>query len=71
MAYPSSLDNFTRRSDGQTIYGAHVNELQAAIEAIEAELGLSPSGSDPTVAQRLAAITAALAAPLTLDGGTA
>ena len=46
MAYPSSLDNFTRRSDGQTIYGAHVNELQAAIEAIEAELGLSPSGSD-------------------------
>lgn len=54
MAYPSTLDNFTAHSDGQTIYGAHVNELQTAIESMQAEIGTDPSGTYASLGARLA-----------------
>lgn len=39
--YPSSLDSYVTRSAGDTIQESHVNDVQDAIEAIEAKLRLS------------------------------
>jgi hypothetical protein len=64
--YPGSLDSFdTIASDkktsdsvgGRTHRQMH-NDLGDAIEAVQAELGTNPSGSDATVAARLSAIEA-------------
>lgn len=43
MSYPTSLDNLTEQQDGETILAADVNELQTAIEAIEAKVGVDSS----------------------------
>lgn len=52
--YPGGIDNFTRRVDNQdTILANDVNELQEAIENIEAELGTDPAGSFDDVKSRL------------------
>ncbi len=64
--YPTSADSFdTIASDKKTsdavggrTHRAMHNDLGDAIEAIEAELGVNPSGSDATVVARLAAIEA-------------
>ena len=52
--YPTSLDNFTGKTDNVDNYmAADVNELQAAISAIEEELGLDPAGSVTDLVTRL------------------
>lgn len=37
--YPTGIDSFTRRAQGETIQSSHVNELQEAVENIETRLG--------------------------------
>jgi hypothetical protein len=55
--YPEGLDSFTRKIDNQdTILANDVNELQEAVENVEAELGTDPAGSYTDVAERLDAI---------------
>ena len=57
MAYPTSLDNLNASKTNDTLalndHATHHNALATAINAIEAELGLSPSGSAATVAALL------------------
>lgn len=75
MAYPTSLDNLpTNRVDGldagddtpgSTNVGTHAadhNSANGAINAIEAELGLEPSGASATVRARLDALDTTVAA---------
>ena len=46
MAYPDTLDNFApHRWPGHVIHADHVNELQLAVEAMQAEIGTNPSDS--------------------------
>lgn len=53
-AYPASLDAFsTSHASGQTITAATVNDLADAINKIEAELGIAPSGGYATLLARL------------------
>lgn len=76
--YPAGLDSFDtidagkKTSDavgGRTHRDMH-NDLGDAIEAVQAELGTNPSGSDATVAARLTAIEAVTfpAAPSSITG---
>lgn len=55
--YPAALDHFTRHTDavGEKVRAAHVNELQAAVEAIQGTLGVNPQGVAPTVAEQVRA----------------
>lgn len=59
MAYPNSHDNLaTNKTDATTAstdHPGHHNSLASAINAIETELGLTPKGSEASVAARLAA----------------
>lgn len=65
MAYPSSLDNLKDDFDGSDQSdvvdhaGMH-NEERVAINAIQAELGVSPSGAAATVADLLRSLEAGL-----------
>lgn len=53
--YPGSLDSFsTTHVASQTITSAEANNISDAINKIEAELGVDPSGSYSTVALRFA-----------------
>lgn len=68
--YPGGLDSFSNPGSNDPLNSpshsaAHTN-VYDALEAIEAELGTNPSGSDATVAARLSAIEAGtnLASPL-------
>jgi len=55
MAYPGSLDSFATKTDGVDLYlAAHMNAVQAAIVAVEAELGTDPAGSLTDLKTRLA-----------------
>lgn len=59
--YPGSLDAFsTAHHDGvgEKIQAAFINDLDDAVNKIEAELGINPSGAYPTVAAGLAAALA-------------
>ena len=52
--YPGAVDSFTTKVDNvNDIMAADVNELQAAIVAVETELGVDPAGTDATVVARL------------------
>lgn len=55
MAYPDTLDNFAPHTDGpgHVIHADHVNELQLAVEAMQAEIGTNPSDAFVTLALRL------------------
>jgi hypothetical protein len=62
-AYPTGYDAFTNpagsdplNTSGAKLHSTQHGQVNDAIEAIEAELGLSPSGSEATVAARLTAI---------------
>lgn len=71
--YPTSLDTFAeKRDDVDYIMAAHINALQDAIAALQAELGLQPSGpSWETVAARLNSLQTLLLPPpviFTVDG---
>lgn len=70
MPYPNALDNLaTDKADATPEAGDHAshhNALAAAINAIEAELGLNPRGASASVAAALAALVAsATLIPLT------
>lgn len=72
--YPGALDSLTNPSAGDALdspshAGQHAN-ANDAIEAVQAELGTNPSGSDATVAARLTAIEAVAfpAAPSSITG---
>jgi hypothetical protein len=55
MAYPTTLDDFTPHVDGvDEIMALDVNELQAAIEAIEAKLGIDNSADTGSIDYKLA-----------------
>lgn len=55
MAYPGSLDSFTTKVDGvDDVMAAHMNDVQAAVVAIETELGTDPAGSATDLVTRLA-----------------
>lgn len=55
MAYPTNLDSFTVKVDGQDdILAAHINGLQSAMVAVETELGIGLRGSLADLATRLA-----------------
>jgi hypothetical protein len=60
-SYPTGYDSFTNPDDTDTLdtgigHAALHGAVADAVEAVQAELGLSPSGSSTTVADRLAAI---------------
>ena len=59
--YPSDFDNFpahgAQMDDTPTHDDAHV-DLEDAVEAIQAELGLNPAGAEDTVSERIAAVGA-------------
>jgi len=63
--YPGSLDNFATTSPAQLVnvdstgrdHDARHDDLEAAVENIEAELGTNPSSSWSTVTARLAVIS--------------
>lgn len=67
-AYPAGLDDFaaatvtptttktgTEDSKGRTHSERH-DDVEAALEAVQAELGVNPAGDAATVAARLAAV---------------
>lgn len=67
-SYPGNLDNFTNPADGDqqdsvTVphWQQHAN-INDAVEAIEAELGINPSGANSTVRERMQAIEDAITA---------
>jgi len=54
MAYPTTLDDFTPHVDGvDDVMAADVNELQTAIEAIQAKLGIDSSADTDSVDYKL------------------
>jgi hypothetical protein len=63
-AYPGALDSFATNKTNSTLetddHPVHHNDLADAINSIEAELGMDPSGVYATVKERLVTITAAL-----------
>ena len=73
--YPNSLDNFTNPTADNFLNSAtvphHLQHANAndAIEAIENELGISPSGPFATVSDRLDDIESNFA-DFIIDGGT-
>lgn len=73
--YPNQIDNFTNPLANDTLDSAtvphHLQHANAndAIEAIETELGVQPSGPYATVAERLTTIEGSLG-NLVIDGGT-
>ena len=48
-SYPTSLDTFTDRVTNYKVPASDWNKVQDALENIEAELGISPSGASATV----------------------
>jgi hypothetical protein len=49
MAYPSTIDNFTTVNNGDTITDAMFNTPNAAIEALEAKVGVNSSSVDTSL----------------------
>ena len=45
MAYPTSIDNFTTKTYGETVEAAHVNALQTAVATIETKVGVTGSNA--------------------------
>jgi hypothetical protein len=83
-SYPAGLDSLaTNKVDGDDMgdatpgsvavgpHSGHHNDLADAVNKIEAELGINPSGASATVADRFAAITAAVGSTYTLASDVA
>ena len=80
MAYPDSFDTLPAFVDGSSpqdtnpaavLSAAEMTAITGAVAAIEAELGLAPSSTYATVAARLDAIAASLAAATSTLAGKA
>lgn len=74
MAYPNSLDSLsTTKADNTTMQGdhaAHHDALAAAVNAIEAELGILPKGGDASVRARLDKLNPSAPAAYTISNYT-
>lgn len=57
--FPTALDTFTARSDGQTIDAAHVNDLQDAVAAVQAKVGADGSAAPTSLDYRVDALESA------------
>jgi hypothetical protein len=55
-SYPASLKVFSAKADGETIFGAHMNEVQEEIAALQSILGIAPQGAAASVKLRIAAL---------------
>lgn len=51
--FPTSLDSYTTRSNGQVIDASHVNNLQDAVVALETKVGVTSSGVTSTLDYRV------------------
>ena len=68
-SYPGALDNFsalspTNLGDNDSTgrnHGERHDDLEAAVEAVQAELGVNPAGTAATVVARLDAVDSGLA----------
>lgn len=56
MAYPTTLDNFTEQVNGEVILANDINELQTAIESLEAKVGIDSSANNATVDYKLSGV---------------
>ena len=77
MAYPDSYDTLPTFTDGSdprdttpsaVLTAAEMTAIVSAVTAIQAELGLTPSGALATVAARLDAMAATLSAAFAVPG---
>lgn len=57
--FPSSLDSFATRTAGQTIGSAHINNLQDAVAALEAKVGVNGSAVTSSLDYKVANISSA------------
>lgn len=57
--FPTSLDTFTTRSNGDVIQPAHVNELQTNVVALETRVGITGSADATSLTKRIAVLEAA------------
>lgn len=70
-SYPASLKSFSAKADGNTVFAAHVNELQEEVAALQSTLGTLPAGGSATVKDRIAAVESGKASTShTHDHGT-
>lgn len=77
-SYPGALDSYTPKVDGvDTVSAAHVNDLQDAVEALEAALGTNPASGFSSVGAALVSlggdldtVEAGLVGKLSASGGT-
>jgi hypothetical protein len=71
-SYPTGYDSFTNPAGSDPLSGGHADQhadINDAVEAVQAELGLSPSGSEATVTARLAALDTTVGGKVTKPGG--
>jgi hypothetical protein len=69
--YPSQLPLFTPQTDGvDGVNARDVNVLYEEVDAIAAELGLTPSGSAATVSARIGAVESAASTFVLRAGGS-
>lgn len=52
--FPGSLDSFANRTNGETIDASHVDDLQDAVEALEAKAGVTGSAVTTSLDYRVA-----------------
>ena len=57
-SFPTNLDTFTDKSNGDTIQPAHVNDLQDAVAAIEAKVGVDGSSVATSLTKKVADLAA-------------
>ena len=51
--FPTSLDSYSTKNAGDTIDESHVNDLQDAVEALEAKVGANSSGVSSSIDYKL------------------
>jgi len=56
--FPTSLDTFTTKSNGDTLQSAHVNDIQDAVSALEAKVGTDGSSVATSHTKKIADLQA-------------
>lgn len=57
--FPTNLDTFTTKSNGDTLQSTHVNDLQDAVSALEAKVGVDGSSVATSLTKKVADLQAA------------
>lgn len=65
--FPTSLDTFTTKNNGDTLQAAHVNDIQDAVSALEAKVGVDGSSVATSHAKKIADITTILGSASAAD----